>query len=254
MKAMKTIITIVLLSITLIAKPQNTSGIITYEVTTALQIDMDNLERQGLEAYADMIPKSTSSKKQLYFTEETTLYNNLKEEPKESKTNGNMITMFSNPDNKTYINQLTNAVVEQKEFMGKMFLINDTLKKINWKITGETKLVLNYPCIKASYNDSTESLEAWFTTEIPISIGPEMYGQLPGLILEVNDKNSNRTTRAIDVIYKEIEPNNLPIPSEGKKVSRKKFDEIVQKKMEEMSSEFKGSKSSKGGKVMIIQH
>lgn len=41
------------------------------------------------------------------------------------------------------------VLLEEKDFMGKKFLIKDELKKLEWKITGETKQIGKYMCMKA---------------------------------------------------------------------------------------------------------
>ncbi len=250
---MKTIITLFIISIALVGVSQNTSGVITYEETINFQIDMEKLEEQGMAEFVGMMPTSTSSKKQLYFTKASTLYLNLKKDKKDDHSEeGGMVVMFSNPDNKTYIDNKTNKVIEQQDFMGKMFLIDDTLETLKWKITGETKVVMNYPCIKATMGDSLEMVEAWFTTEIPISIGPEKFGQLPGVILELTSKKTRQTIKAIDFKFREVTTEEMQKPTDGKNVTKKKYDEIVESKMKEMNKEY-GNKSGDGsGNVIMI--
>ena len=49
-----------------------------------------------------------------------------------------------------YKNLKDGVVLEDKEFMGKQFLISDTLEKLEWKMTGETKQIGKYMCMKAT--------------------------------------------------------------------------------------------------------
>ena len=249
---MKQILTIIIISSSLLGVSQNTSGIITYKETTNFQIDMADLEEQGIADFAAKLPSSSSHKAQLVFTPEATLYSNLKEPKKEDNSEVQMIVMFSNPDNKTYIDYSKNKVIEQQDFMGKMFLVNGELEKLNWKISGETKIVLNYPCIKATITDSIETLEAWFTTEIPISIGPEKYGNLPGVILELSSKMTRKTITASDIKFQKILASDMEIPSEGKKVSKAKYEKIVESKIKEMQLEFGGSHSGDGNTTIKV--
>ncbi|AWM13221.1 GLPGLI family protein [Flavobacterium sediminis] len=49
-----------------------------------------------------------------------------------------------------YKNVKEKIYVEDKEFMGKEFLIKDTLPKLEWKLENETKQIGNYTCFKAT--------------------------------------------------------------------------------------------------------
>lgn len=49
-----------------------------------------------------------------------------------------------------YKNVKDKMYVEDKEFMGKEFLIKDTLPKLDWKLESETKKIGNYTCFKAT--------------------------------------------------------------------------------------------------------
>ena len=51
-------------------------------------------------------------------------------------------TYYKNVKDKSYI--------VDKEFMGKEFLIKDSLPKLNWKMESETKLIGGYNCFKAT--------------------------------------------------------------------------------------------------------
>ena len=80
------------------------------------------------------------------------------------------------------------------------FTVHDSLPDYHWKITGDTKKIGQYQVIKAigreqkmvKENNKISKVDrkvtAWFTPEIPISNGPELFGGLPGLILEVNNE------------------------------------------------------------------
>ncbi|HLS12505.1 MAG TPA: GLPGLI family protein [Flavobacteriaceae bacterium] len=79
--------------------------------------------------------------------------------------------------------------------------INDIPNKIDWHITEESKEIGKYIAIKAEVTFRGRDFEAWFTPEIPISAGPwKLYG-LPGLILEVTDKEKEYQWHAINIKY-----------------------------------------------------
>jgi GLPGLI family protein len=197
---------------------------------------MKKAEEQGWAQWAEMVPESMTFKKQLVFNEKASMYVNIKEEedPNEKNMVKRMARRYSNANNQTYINSEINAFVEQQDFMGKTFLIKGEPDKITWKMSGEMKIIMNYPCLKATYEDSTETLEAWFTTEIQVAIGPEKYGQLPGIILELTSKKNKKTLTAIAIDFKEVDTSELSEPVEGKLVTREEYNKIVKRKMKEM--------------------
>jgi len=244
---MKNILSILIIIITLGVHAQTTSGKITYSEVINTKPDMQKAEEQGWAQWAEMVPESMTFKKQLVFNEKASMYVNIKEEedPNEKNMVKRMARRYSNANNQTYINSESNAFVEQQDFMGKTFLIKGEPDKITWKMTGDMKIIMSYPCLKATYKDSTETLEAWFTTEIPVAIGPEKYGQLPGMILELTSKKNKKTLTAIVIDFKEIDSSELSEPTVGKVVTREEYNKIVKRKMEEMRKN--GSWGGRGG-------
>ena len=49
-----------------------------------------------------------------------------------------------------YKNVKSNTQLQEQEFYGKKFLINDVLQPIEWKLESETKNIGNYTCFKAT--------------------------------------------------------------------------------------------------------
>jgi len=64
----------------------------------------------------------------------------------------------------------------------------ESLGPMEWEITGEKKTIDAFEAIKARTDFRGRSYTAWFTTDIPIDIGPWKFHGLPGLILEVYDE------------------------------------------------------------------
>lgn len=164
---------------------------------------------------------------------------------------------------KQYKNVKDNSLVQSQEFYGKRFLVKDKLMDISWKLSGETKQIGNYTCFKATASIPTNDLtwyefswgklkapatddqaepeapqltevEAWYTTQIPVSHGPGEYWGLPGLILEVSAGNTVMLCSKIVMNPDEIMEIEAPI--KGKEVSINEYEAIVAKKMQEMRS------------------
>ena len=63
---------------------------------------------------------------------------------------GGMMRMMSFASGKLYKNVKEGTYTDEREVFGKMFLIKDSLKTLDWKLTGETKKIGNYNCFKAT--------------------------------------------------------------------------------------------------------
>lgn len=87
----------------------------------------------------------------------------------------------------------------------------------HWTITDEVKMIGDFLCIKATMNEVTERgsnrfvkpVIAWFCPEIPVPFGPLHYGNLPGLILELQTESALFGATKIE-FHKEIQIPDLP--------------------------------------------
>lgn len=118
-------------------------------------------------------------------------------------------------------------IIEQNELENGTLLLAQWKQNIEWKILDETKIVNGYTVQKAttqSYNypkDSSSNFgiaTAWFTTEIPVSIGPYRYHGLPGLILELSFERYGATYKATNIDFDT--PVVIPEIKKGIKVSK----------------------------------
>ncbi|MFY7936672.1 MAG: GLPGLI family protein [Flavobacterium sp.] len=93
------------------------------------------------------------------------------------------------------------------------------------------------------------TVTAWYCPEIPVNQGPDEYWGLPGLIMEVNDgKTVIMCSKLVLNVKEKIE---IKAPTGGDKVTQKEYDDIMIKKMKEMS-EMGGGPGSRGGMQMRI--
>lgn len=116
--------------------------------------------------------------------------------------------------------------------MGVTFLIEDELKRTKWKILNEIKEIEGYLCMKAETTDPIkgQTIHAWFTDGITFSGGPEGFGGLPGMILEIDINEGDAVITATKVNL-EAPVEKLPIPKKmkGKKISRTELDNRIEK-------------------------
>lgn len=229
---------------------QGQEGMIIFEETVQLRLELP----EGHEEMARMMPSSQSFKMALHFNKEASLYENYEAEEgggsaewSGSDGGATVRVVMQRPENKIFKNLGAGKKVELREFMGKRFLIEDELDSFQWKLTGEQRMVLGYPCTKAVHTDSAGTITAWFTPQIPISSGPGIYGQLPGMALAVDINNGERTITAIAVALGDNEK-PLAAPGKGKQVSQAEFDKIVEEKRKEMEE------SGEGGMIIRIRN
>jgi GLPGLI family protein len=165
-----------------------------------------------------------------------------------------------------YKNIKTNTFVQEQEFYGKRFVIQDSLLKIDWIMGKETKQIGNYTCFKATamipsskmafwefswsklrqeqpindddtkQNDEDKSepfteVTAWYTPQIPVSQGPSEFWGLPGLILEVS--SGSTTMLCSKLVMNPEEKTKVEPPKRGTEVTKQEYKDIIFKKMKD---------------------
>lgn len=260
---MKQVLIAVATLITLPLLAQVKEGRILFERTVQLQLHINDEN----PAFQNMIPKERKDKFELLFTEGKSLWQPVEDENQGDDMNfgdgGGVRMMIRMPgsDDITFYNITDGKKVEQKELGGKNYIIADSIKKLGWKIAGETKQILGYNCMKATAQRTQENMRvnmdngkvtrekvvdtlhivAWFTNEISGSFGPEMYqGQLPGTILEMDINNGRTSFKAMQVTPK-VDVAKIKEPSKGKKATAEEFAKEREKLFREMQQSGGGS-------------
>lgn len=235
---MKNLLLLICLLINLSLIAQNKEGTIFYTETVKFEIELP----PGQEHLKDMIPSSQSISKALYFTADQSMYKDvgesdevLEEKHQQHGEQQVMVKVLSaSSDNRLLKDFTTKKVIDQRDFMGKKFLINGELEAMTWKITGEQKKILDFVCQKAVMTEGEKTTIAWFTLQIPVSNGPDKYGQLPGMILGLELEEGKRTYMATKVEFGTVAPELLEKPKKGKKVTTEAFQKIKEEKIKEM--------------------
>jgi GLPGLI family protein len=102
----------------------------------------------------------------------------------------------------TFIDYSKKQVIVREKVIKRAFIYEEFLPQIKWKLVNETKQISKFNCQKATTTFRGRNYIAWFTTEIPISMGPWKFNGLPGLILELYD----------DTLQIQISFNSISIP------------------------------------------
>ena len=84
---------------------------------------------------------------------------------------------------------------------GKKVIVQDTLPELVWKLEGERKQIGPYSCQKATTMFRCARYTVWFTTAIPLEIGPWKLHGLPGLIVEATNENIDLSYTLLKASY-----------------------------------------------------
>ncbi|MEO8146853.1 MAG: GLPGLI family protein [Bacteroidia bacterium] len=237
----KLILSITALATISIAVAQKNSGRVNYEEKVKLNIQLDSNAMDMPD-----LPKEKTISTELLFTADASLYQlnkaKQKDESIDHEEDGNRVVIKMDiPDNKVYYDIKNKKRIEQKDFMSRKFLIETTMDKSQWKLTGNQKTILNYPCQEATMTDNGKKIIAWFTSAIEAFSGPSVYIGLPGFVMAVDVNDGERTITATSVELQPIDQKLLVQPKEGKKVTQTEYDKIVEEKRKEMQKEYGGN-------------
>lgn len=162
----------------------------------------------------------------LSFKNNKSIYNYAEEEKTDNTYSWNKDVLILIRDYKS------NSLKDLREELGAKFLIEEDLPKTKWKILNEIKEVAGYLCMKAETTNELkdQTIHAWFTDAIPFSGGPEGFGGLPGIILEIdiNEGDAVITATKVDI---DTSLDKLPIPKKmkGKKTSYTELNTKLEK-------------------------
>jgi GLPGLI family protein len=283
--------------VSFIVKAQEFQGMAVYESKTSIsefksRIDRNKELTPEIKKSIEERMKSMSEKTFiLNFDKSASIYK--EEEKLEAPTQGQsgggnrsrMISSMTPSGGTYYKNVKSKSFAVDREFMGKEFLVKDSLPDLNWQMEAETRVIGGYNCFKAtalkpvsktdfrnlrpkkeettsekladetkktSFMDAIEMpkaviVTAWYSPEIPVNQGPEGYWGLPGLILEVND---GKTVILCSKVVLNPKVNaEIKAPTKGKLISQQEFDEAVIKKTEEYRSMNQGRIENSGWRM-----
>lgn len=214
-----------------------TSGKITFEEKVKIEIKLEG----DAAALAPDLPKERKSEKVLSFNPDASLFEELKtvdEDMSASQEGGIRVKMVVGGQSKIFTDLKNQKVIEQRDFMNRMFLVEKPMPAMNWKVTGNQKAILGYPCMEAFRLDTAGiKTTVWFAPSITVKSGPSGFFNLPGMVLEADINNGSRLYTAKSIQPVPADKMKLQRPKEGKQVSEGEFKDIVAAKMKEMGVE-----------------
>ncbi|MEM6377769.1 MAG: GLPGLI family protein [Bacteroidota bacterium] len=247
MKFLKVILFILLPTLTF---AQETEGMIIYELTVDMHRNLTG-DRERLKRW---IPKTMVKQYQLNFNQGASMfkeYVNLDEEPEGGSSGRSRMryAMGAATMGDMYQNFEDMRFVNSRELSGKKYLIKGDIEQTPWKITGQSREIAGYPCMQAIYDDELENkaLTAWFTPSIPVSAGPGIYGQLPGLIVALDINNGEQVYRPMEIKFETPDKKDMAEPKKGKNVTDEEFTELLKEVMQQMREQRQAQRAQGSG-------
>src|SRR5689334_11947061 len=182
------LVSVAILSINILTAQQK-EGKVIYERTIQMEIRINDNDQ-----VSQMLPKMRTDKFELTFGNNQSIWKRVDEEEDNDEFGGNgmQIKMVGPGQNDIVFYDFTNErKVEQREMFDKKFIVADSIRKLNWKLSGETQTILGHICQKATAQNigkrmqmnmdngkmerkevtDTSMIIAWFTADIPVPAG-----------------------------------------------------------------------------------
>ncbi|MGB0983790.1 MAG: GLPGLI family protein, partial [Saprospiraceae bacterium] len=263
---MKNIITTIFMVFLTIASFAQMEGEVIYVTTINIHKQLDERGGRRAENMKKMLPKTQQIKQVLYFNETESLFKKFVEEKdvdeadiEENRNVNFMMRMMGGGDeDESYTNHDEGTILQKRDFLGKTFLITGEQEERKWKLTGETKKINGYQCMKAELQieqpqkkekkekkgkeekkgeeakkddrgsrgrgfRKPKNIVAWFTTQIPVSVGPKGFDQLPGLVIQVEIGGQDNLITAETINLKSLEKGTIKKPKGGKEVTQEEY-------------------------------
>ncbi len=260
---------------------QDFQGVATYKTkrNVDLKLDSTSINSELEKQMKEMLKKKFQKTFKLSFNKEASVY---KEDetlaPPQIGGSNVMINVIGagGGSDILYKNTKKNIFTDQKDVMGKIFLVKDTLKSFDWKLESDSKYIGEYQCYKATYTREIEvisrtsfnsasmndddgpktekkmqTVTAWYTPQIPVNNGPANYFGLPGLILEIN--TGQQQIVCSKIVLNPKEKVAIKEPTKGKEINQTDYEKIMAKKRKEMMERFAPRNGRRGEENIQIR-
>ncbi len=187
--------------------------------------DLESDDESWYERIKNMLPVTSLNYYEFIGDSSASLFRPGKEVPVDNRS-------FYRPvaDKNVVFTDFKNGVtVSQKPVYEETFLVQDSLRKIKWKITGDIRTIAGYDCRKAiGILDDTIAVFAFYADELMVPGGPEGINGLPGMILGMGIPRLHATWFATKVEVFDINMKPVSAPTKGKKVTQAEMTKALE--------------------------
>lgn len=204
------------------------SGKIEYERRINVHARMKDYGDDNQSWYERMksqVPKFNVTYFDLYFDRNRSIYKPGREGDAPSKS------FWSDPatDNIVYSDIAAKRVKAVKQVYEQKFIVQDSMRKLDWRLKSEIRTIAGYKCRKAvGVICDSVYVVAFYAEDILASSGPEMFGNLPGMVLELAIPRLHTTWTATHVELAAVKDDDFKMPGKGKKVTSKELYDAIQ--------------------------
>lgn len=232
------IVTCLVLTASVIAQAQQqfiTHGKIEYE----RKVNQHSMLEEG-SIWNDVMKKNTpkfhTAYYDLYFKDGLSLYKT----GREPEVRQNKVWTVFIAENTIQTNLDSSKTTTLKDIQNDLYLLTDSVRKIDWKIGTEIRKIAGFDCRKAvgRIMDSIVVI-AFYAEEVLPSGGPESFNGLPGMILGLAIPRLHTTWYATKLELIEVTDKDLAAPKKGKKYTNAAFQTQLRDIMKDWGDEGK---------------
>ncbi|NII28947.1 GLPGLI family protein [Pseudoflavitalea sp. X16] len=232
------IVTCLVLTASMIAQAQQqfiTHGKIEYE----RKVNQHSMLEEG-SIWNDVMKKNTpkfhTAYYDLYFKDGLSLYKT----GREPEVRQNKVWTVFIAENTIQTNLDSSKTTTLKDIQNDLYLLTDSVRKIDWKIGTEIRKIAGFDCRKAvgRIMDSIVVI-AFYAEEVLPSGGPESFNGLPGMILGLAIPRLHTTWYATKLELIEVTDKDLAAPKKGKKYTNAAFQTQLRDIMKDWGDEGK---------------
>lgn len=232
------ILLFLLITVTVLPQSNNqySVGKVSYGVSTYLD---KNLKKHAylLRAFPDTAPKIETVASEFDFSlvfNETISIFYLEKKLFSDNLAAELLTIHSNYHGRIK-QQPNNYITEELEEDFGKFLVSRPYQ--DWKLHDETKTIGDYTCFKATTFSTVTNPDgkvfkydftAWYAPQLPYKFGPAGYGNLPGLIMELQGEGFTYGVEKIQ-FYEDVESkeNRMPELKNKKLITEEEFEKLA---------------------------
>lgn len=220
------------------------SGVITYQkrvnmyakIKKRVDDDGSNYMKQYYDQYRKTKPQFNEYEYTMTFGNNTTSF-----KPQEGKKAAPDAFFGNDPSvdmgNIIFSDLINGQSTSQKNVFEATYLVTDSLRKIDWKITDEFRDIEGFNCRRANavIMDSVYVV-AFYTDQIPVTGGPESFTGLPGMILGIALPHDNVTYFATEIKDQPVSAAQITKPSKGKALDSEGLRKTLQSSLKSWGS------------------